>query len=168
MSQLPWFLPGAGLALAAGVLLASAASRRLDTPWPAAWLLIASAGIIASATLSPLSFPERPRTAAGSCDLQGGLIPLPQLLTVDDRSLNVLLFVPLGVAMAQVHRRRGVVFLAGVFAPFAIESVQAALPPLQRSCEVTDIFDNLTGLAVGSGAAALLAGIQSLGAIAKR
>ena len=72
-------------------------------------------------------------------------------VSVNDRLLNVMLFVPLGlwIGLARRSRHRGALYLAGVALPFAIETTQLLVPSLARACEGGDIIDNLTGLAVG-------------------
>ena len=60
----------------------------------------------------------------------------------------------------EVFGRAGTPLLAGVVAlPVLFETVQWAFPDLNRACDVTDLVDNLTGVAagllVGTGIAAL-------------
>jgi hypothetical protein len=72
----------------------------------------------------------------------------------DQRLLNVLLLVPaaaLGVVVAaRLRGRAGTPLLVGVVAlPLLFETVQWAFPDLNRACDVTDLVDNLTGVAAG-------------------
>jgi glycopeptide antibiotics resistance protein len=87
------------------------------------------------------------------CDLTRlGLAPLDELLSLNSEpSLNVLLFLPLGLAMGLLPRSAGkVALLAGAIAlPAAVEFLQGVLVPLNRSCSSADVVDNLTGLAAG-------------------
>jgi glycopeptide antibiotics resistance protein len=80
-----------------------------------------------------------------------GLAPLSELLRFNDASLNVLLFMPLGVSIGLMPRSRlkVIVFVAAIALPFAIETTQMLLPLLDRSCESADVIDNLTGLVLG-------------------
>jgi glycopeptide antibiotics resistance protein len=133
----PWFLPG----LAAALIL--------------------STGIILSATLTPLRWAiDVGATGSGICDFSRvELAPLTQLLRADEASLNVLLFMPLGVVTGMLPRSRWKAAILGVAIalPFVIETIQLLLPVLDRACESADVFDNLTGLVVGlaGGAVAL-------------
>ena len=58
---------------------------------------------------------------------------------------------PLGFTIGLVpgSRRRNVLAVVAVAAPFAIETAQLLLPILGRGCQSADVFDNLTGLVVG-------------------
>jgi glycopeptide antibiotics resistance protein len=64
---------------------------------------------------------------------------------------NVLLFIPLGAAIAFVPRSRRKVLLVagGLTVPFVIEGLQLLVPALGRGCESADVFDNLLGLVIG-------------------
>jgi glycopeptide antibiotics resistance protein len=127
--------------------------------------LIVSLGIILSATLTPLNgVIDVGGVGAGSCDFSRiGLAPLRELRRLDDTSLNVLLFVPLGISLAFLPRTRRTALLitAAIALPFAIETIQLLLALLDRGCQSADVIDNLTGLAIGFGGglvAAWLAG----------
>jgi glycopeptide antibiotics resistance protein len=79
-----------------------------------------------------------------------------ELLRVDDVSLNVVLFVPLGIAVAWLPRQSlpGVLALA-IALPWAVETIQLLVPALGRACQSVDITTNLLGLAVGLGVGAV-------------
>jgi glycopeptide antibiotics resistance protein len=118
-----------------------------------AFVLILSLGVIVSATLTPqseaLAFGAQ---GSSSCNLSRlELAPLDELLAVNETSLNVLLFVPLGAAIALLPSTRIelVLAVAAIALPFAIEATQLLVPLLDRGCESADVIDNLTGLAVG-------------------
>ena len=67
-----------------------------------------------------------------------------------EATANVVLFVPLGVAVALLPARlRMRAVIAAAFAPVAIELIQAALPQMDRRCQAADVADNLLGLALG-------------------
>src|SRR5690606_16552749 len=99
-------------------------------------------------------------TAPAGCDLRRMLPASPSVLVRDDDAApNVALFVPLGVGIALVprpHRLR--LLVLAIALPFVVEGLQLALPVLGRGCESADAVDNLTGLAVGFGAASLVPG----------
>jgi len=164
--SVPWLLPGLlvsiGVSMGASGRVASAlaVSRRTAAAG------IASVGMIVSATLSPLREAiESGTTSSGSCDLSSlGLASLAELMAVslNDRFLNVVLFVPLGlvIGLAQRSRRRAALYLAGGALPFAIETTQLLVPSLARACEGADVIDNLTGLALGLFTGALISRVQ--------
>ena len=155
---LPWFLPGAAISVAVGLAAGGRVGRALLVRQATAAALIVSLGIILSATLSPLRGAlQFGAVGSGSCDLSRlGLAPLRELLAVNDTSLNVLLFVPLGVSIALMprSRRKAVVAIAAIALPFAIETTQLLVPLLDRGCQSADVIDNLTGLAIGLGGGA--------------
>ncbi len=153
MSNIPWFFPGVAVSLVIGVLGARAAAGFLSAPRPAAGLLLASAGVIVAATLTPFRdafIPGTPQSMA--CDFSRiGLAPLAELTFRGDTSLNVLLFIPFGVALGLIpNSPRKLAVAAIAFAmPFAIELTQLLVPILARGCQSADVFDNLTGLVLG-------------------
>jgi len=161
---LPWLLPG----LAASIVVGLVAGRRVGRAFAAGplvgWALIVGFGLIVSATLTPLRGGlDLGTSGIGTCDLSRiGIAPLGELLRIGDTSLNVLLFIPLGLAVGLVpgSRRRNILVLVAVLAPVAIEATQLLLPVLGRGCQSADVFDNLTGLVLGGviGAGARLLG----------
>ena len=150
---LPWLLPG----LLVSILVGVAVSRRVGRVFGAAptvgWALVVGFGLVVSATLTPLRGGlDLGATGIGTCDLSRiGIAPLDQLLRPGDTSLNVLLFMPLGLATALVpgSRRKNVLAGVALLSPLAIESAQLLLPVLGRGCQSADVFDNLTGLVIG-------------------
>jgi hypothetical protein len=152
-AALPWFAPGLILSFAVGLPLSGPVSRVLRTRRSVAYLLIVSLGAIVAATLppGPAGF-DRIGTAIGACDLERrGLATAHDYLSVSEVSLNVLLFIPLGVAVALLPwSRRTIVVAAAAFAlPVAIEAAQLVVPFLGRQCQSGDVIDNLLGLVVG-------------------
>jgi hypothetical protein len=146
LAGVPWALPGVLLVLVLATVLARPAARRLSVPTALAWLLVASLGAIAVITLTPS--PDLPDMAG--CDLTVTRITLGTLLSVNDRSLNVALFIPLGLAIGAVDgRRRAAWLLLAILLPLGIELYQLALTPLSRTCQAIDVLDNWTGLAIG-------------------
>ncbi len=127
--------------------------RALGVSPPIGWLILVGFGVIVSATLTPqreaLEF-----AAAGpsSCNF-GRLGPaeLSAYLVRGETAGNVLMFIPLGVAIALLPRSRGQagLIVAATALPSAIEMAQLLVPALDRACESGDVVDNLMGLAVG-------------------
>jgi glycopeptide antibiotics resistance protein len=72
-------------------------------------------------------------------------------LTFGTTSLNVILFVPLGIFLALLPRSRATVFavIGAALLPVAIESIQFVATPLGRACQGADVIDNMLGLALG-------------------
>lgn len=150
---LPWFVPGVAVSAAVSLAAGGRIGRVLGARRAVGAMLIFSLGIIVSATLTPLRGTlDFDTVVRGSCDFSRmGLPPLSELRGLTDTSLNVLLFIPLGLSVALLPRsRRAVaVIVAAIALPFAIEATQLLLPALARGCESADVVDNLTGLAIG-------------------
>lgn len=158
-NTLPWFGVGVALSAVVGLAASGRVGRALGIGRSVAWLLVMSLGLILSATLTPLyRASEHASAGAAVCDFARiGLAPVSQLLTVNEASLNVLLFVPLGAGIGLIPRSRtklAIVALA-IGVPFAIETIQLIVPFLNRACQSADIADNLTGLALGLAVGAL-------------
>ena len=165
LSVLPWLAPGLVVATILGFAASSWIGRRLGTNRAVAWGLFVSVGLVASATLTPLRDGLELGATIGTCDLSRlGLASVDDLLRFGDTSLNVVLFMPLGLAIGLIpgSRRRNIVLLVAILSPFAIETWQLLLPVLGRGCQSADVIDNLSGLAIGAvtgaGARILLAG----------
>ena len=152
---LPWFLPGAVIALVVGIVCSGPVSRTLRVGRRVAWFIVVILGIILAATMTP----QREALAYGargpdSCDFSRvGLAPISELLRFNDTGLNVLMFIPLGTTIGLLprSRRTAAVVIAAIALPFAIEAAQLLLPVLDRACESADVVDNLTGLVLGLG-----------------
>jgi hypothetical protein len=162
---LPWFVPGVMVSFGLAVATARPLGRALSARPAVAWLLVLALGAIAAATLTPLGGTlHRAVGAARSCDLaRTWPAPASLLLRDDDASLNVALFIPLGIAIARLPRSRIALLIAlgAVTLPFVIEATQLVVPALGRGCESADAVDNLTGLALGLVAASLVAGLAA-------
>lgn len=150
---LPWLLPGLAVAALVGLLVSRRIGRFLGTAPSVGWGLVVGFGLIVSATLTPLRGGlDLGTTGIGTCDFSRvGIAPLQELLRLSDTSLNVLLFIPLGIAVGLVpgSRRRNVVAGIALVSPLAIETAQLLLPVLGRGCQSADVFDNLSGLVLG-------------------
>jgi len=149
----PTMLPVAIVALVVATILGAPLARRLGSSRAVAWLLVSSFGVIMAATMAP----SRLALTVGvsgpiTCDLSRlGFAPLSSYLRIDDPIANVVIFVPLGLAIALLPRSRSRWALAGaaIALPFAIEATQAVIVAMDRACETGDIVDNLTGLFIG-------------------
>jgi glycopeptide antibiotics resistance protein len=164
LTAIPWLVPGVLASLVASLLLAPILRRLLGASIAVALLLVVSTGIIISATLTPLGGIGWEAEAGRSCDLDRiALAPIPMLLSVNDTSLNILLFVPLGVSIGLVPRSRRALaaLIPAVAFPFGIEVTQLLVPVLGRGCESADVVDNLTGLVIGLSGPFLLHGIRA-------
>jgi len=154
-AALPWFLPGVAVSAAVSLVLGGAVGRALGARRMVGAALIFSLGIILAATLTPLGGElDLEGSHPGTCDFSRvGLPPLGLFLGFNDTSLNVLLFVPLGLSIAFLpgSRRTLAVVLAAAALPFVIELAQLVLPVLDRGCESADVVDNMVGLAFGLG-----------------
>ena len=152
---LPWLLPGVAVWVAVALVAGGRVGRALGVRRAVAMALIVSLGIILSATLTPLRGAlDFGTVGGGSCDFSRvGFAPLRDLLRFGDTSLNVLMFVPLGVSIGLLPRSRLklAIVVAAIALPFAIEATQLVVLWLDRACESADVVDNLTGLAIGLG-----------------
>ena len=113
LDAVPGFLPG----LAVSALIALGAAHRVAIALRARWLLafglLVSVGAILAATLTPNVGSLEPPPGNTFCDLtRMSLAPLEELLSLNDEpSLNVLLFLPLGLVMGLLPRSAGKVAL---------------------------------------------------------
>jgi glycopeptide antibiotics resistance protein len=155
MGVLPWFVPGVALSMTLALFACRPIGKLLGVPRPLAWAILVGFGVIVSATLTPLRGTlNLEAVGTGACDLSRvGPAPIADLLQVGDTSLNVALFIPLGIAIAlvQASRSRAALVLASIALPFGIETIQLLAPILDRGCQSADIADNLTGLLIGFG-----------------
>lgn len=159
-------------AVAAGVvaaLLVLALRGRLGTVTAVSaggllWSLVA----IALVTLVPTRpdvgiVPAETRSDTCSWDYGGPSGAAFEVLGLDQRTLNVLLFVPAGVFLVLVVGRwwSGLVLAPlglGLLVVYslAIELTQLQLARLDRACDVTDLVDNVLGAGIGFVAGVLL------------
>jgi hypothetical protein len=167
-ASLPLLVPALAITTLAALVAAPAVSRALAVSRLSAFAIGASVGLVLAATLTPLgSALDGSAVGSGACDLSRTWIAtLDELVAVrrNDRLVNILLFVPLGltVGLARARRNPPALVVAVVALPFALEAIQLALPALARSCESADVVDNLTGLAIGLGCGALLGRLVAL------
>jgi hypothetical protein len=153
------FWPGVVVALAVAAVLGAPLARVLRRPRAAAFGLAFSFGVVVAATLTPgrdallFGIP-----GSGTCDSSFDLPTLAELRTFNDTSLNVYLFVPLGltVGLVAASRRTWPLLVAALALPFAIEWIQLVVTWLGRSCQAVDVVDNVSGLLLGLAIAVLV------------
>jgi VanZ family protein len=136
------------------VLVSARTARALGTRPIVAFGLIVGFGIAFVATLTPTAAAMADvADPALTCDLTRLLPPPSELFAVNDTSRNVVLFIPLGMALGSLpaSRRTLAVGVLAVSMPVVIEATQLLLPALGRSCQSADVVDNLIGLAIGLG-----------------
>jgi hypothetical protein len=151
MSNFVLFPPGVAISALVSILIGRSTARRLACGRAVGYALVFWVGVILSATMTPsIDGIDDPDRVMAWCDLSRiGPPPIDQLGTLDDVSLNVLLFVPLGAVVSAVGRHRWKALLGSVALPFLIEGVQFFGAPIGRECQSADVFDNLTGLLAG-------------------
>jgi glycopeptide antibiotics resistance protein len=153
LGDFAWFWPGTVITIVLGIMLGPLVAKALRIRWAVAVLLVLGLGLIVSATLTPSREALRfGILGSGSCDLQRiGIASIADLVGLEDPTFNVLLYVPLGVAIGLVPTTSRLVGLivAAIALPFAIETIQMVVISLDRACQSADISDNLTGLVIG-------------------
>lgn len=170
---MPMFWPGLLCSLVPAALLNQAVGRWLRAHWAVAFVLLLALGGLATLTLLPDAwgpFWGYSRYAVRHCNLTGyGLRPLHDFTTVNPTSLDVALYVPIGLAgaLAGTRARAATVLLGAALLPVVIEGVQYALPGIGHACTVQDVLDSLLGLALGAAIGLLTgpfarAGVRSL------
>jgi hypothetical protein len=162
----PGFLPGLALSMVLGAVVRLRVARHLEMTELEAWILLVAVGAVFSATLTPGADGGRSPTAMTACDVSRiGPATVGDYLSFGTTGLNVLLFVPLGVAVSRVGRpdTRRFAFLAAAILPVAIESTQLFAGALGRACQVADVLDNLIGLGIGAAAGAAGAMVRQRG-----
>ncbi len=157
LAAIPWFWPVTAATVAVAALASGPVARSLGTTRRHAFFLLVSVGGIVALTLTPAG-----HAGGRACFLSSpGSISIGEFWPLTERGLNVVLFMPLGVALGLVPRSRvkAEAVLLAALSPVMIESTQYLVRGLGRACEGTDVVDNLTGLGVGL----LIAGLVGLG-----
>lgn len=121
------------------------------------WSLVAIALVTLVPTRPDIGFvPAETRSETCSWDYGGPSGAAFEVLGLDQRTLNVLLFVPAGLFLVLAVGRwwAGLVLAPlglGLLAAYSlgIEFTQLQLARLDRACDVTDIVDNILGAGVG-------------------
>jgi hypothetical protein len=153
LGDYPGLVPGIALSLILGFALCVPVARALGMASLNAWLLLFGFGLVIGATLTPsLQAITDGAIGTGTCDLSRVTLPsLDEVLAFGDIGLNVLLFVPLGLAVGFLPRRSHqpeLIVLAAAL-PFVVEGTQLVITQLDRACESGDVVDDLVGLAIG-------------------
>lgn len=102
--------------------------------------------LVVAVTLSP----SDSEAAAAGCRFDTGAV-LTGWRTDDARLLNALLFVPASALTVLLPRRPAVGLAALVALAVVLELLQSS-GPIGRSCDLTDVVDNWTGVALGTAA----------------
>ena len=160
---------GALVAGGLAVLLALALRRRFGTATSTAVAgLLWSLTAIALVTLVPTRpdvgvVPAETRSESCSWDYGGPSGTTFEVLGLDQRTLNVLLFVPAGVFLVLAAGRwwSGLVLAPVGLALLAayslgIELTQLQVARIDRACDVTDLVDNVLGAGIGAAIGAVL------------
>lgn len=153
LREYPGFIPGLAISVLLAFALAGRLARSLGVSRAIAWGLVFGVGVIVAATLTPGGGVFRSGAeGSGACDLSRlAFARISEVLRFGETGLNVLLFVPLGVAVGAMPRSRTklLLILGAIAFPFAIEATQLAVTVLDRQCQSADVIDNLSGLAIG-------------------
>jgi hypothetical protein len=164
VGDLPWLLPGLAITTVIALAVAGRVARRLRTENWIAFVLVVSVGAVLAATIPPVEGGGQP-SAPGRCDFgRMGLAPLSEYLHLGgDTSLNVILFVPLGLAIGLLGRSpvTARLLVAALVSPVVIEAIQSVAPMLGRGCQSRDVVDNLLGLGIGLVLGALLSLVRA-------
>src|SRR5205814_741788 len=132
------FIPALVGSIAVSLIASDRLARFLAVGRTVAAATLMSLGIILSATLTP-SREALQQSALGSrtCDLSRIVPALGDLGWLNDASLNVLLFLPLGLSLGVLpgSRPKTVLIVSAVGLPFAIEAIQLVVPALDRKCQ---------------------------------
>jgi hypothetical protein len=149
------FGPGIVISLVVSLATSGLVSRLMGISRAHGWALVMALGVILSATITPsreaIQFGAQ---GSGTCDFTSLGVGLSDLRHLDESSLNVLLFIPFGIAIGlcpDSSAKRLMLAFALVF-PVTIELVQLLAVSLGRECQGSDIVDNLLGLLIGLGA----------------
>jgi VanZ family protein len=144
-------LAGIPLAFVVALLASPRVAARLDIGRATAFLLVLGIAGVLAITLLPQPFARRP-PADLSCLIPEIAFPAQgRLLAINDESLNVLLFVPLGIALGLLvgHPRFPMLLAIAITLPWVVEAIQLAIPALGRACQSADLTANLFGLLIG-------------------
>lgn len=156
----PWFWPGLVVALAISVAATPTVTRLLRINRVLGWLLIMSLAGVVLLTLTPSQ--DAGGVVRPFCDVRFvGPPSWAEMTSVTQASLNVALFVPLGLVIGLMPRWRLMlsVAAAAIVIPFAVETLQYLAPILGRSCQADDVAANLAGLVMGLTAGVMLSTI---------
>jgi len=140
------------ITLVIAIVLSSRLAAWLQTRRSVAALVVLGFGLVISATVMPTAAALDGISSDGVCDTSRvGFASMAELTSVNESSLNVLLFVPLGIAVGLLpwSRAAAATAAAAFSLTFIVEAIQLLLPVLGRGCQTADLVDNLMGLAIG-------------------
>jgi len=150
---LPLFLPGLAVVALLGLVVCRWLAARLECSRLHAWIMVVSLGIVVAATLTPLRAAlDQGPTGPKPCDLSRiWFAPLDVYLRPGDIPGNVLMFIPLGVALGLLPASpaRVPLILGALLLPVIVEGTQLVATALDRACQSGDVVDNLAGLVAG-------------------
>jgi len=155
MPNLPLLVPVVVVGVLIAVFGGPALARRLHCPTWVAVVLVVSLTLVIGVTLTPQSL---------SGDLGERTWPFTWILVLlNERILNVLLFVPLGLTAALIGLRvRGIAVVAVLVLPWVVEGIQNSVGWLSRDSQWQDVVDNTLGAAIGIGIGLLVRRRMSL------
>jgi hypothetical protein len=153
LAAYPGLVPGLLVTLGFSVGIARRLGDSLGTRPALGFALLMAVGLAISATVTPSGDAlGRGLTGSGECDLsRWNLATLPQVAQAGEVAVNILLFIPLGIAIGLLPRSRGqlIAMAAAAALPVATEVTQLVAVPLGRECQSGDVIDNLTGFVLG-------------------
>ena len=165
ITRLPWVAPSVALTLVLSIAGSGPIAAWLGVRRAVGWVLLMTTGVILAGTLTPLGPEYRADPSSDrSCDFSRiGLAGAADLTRPTDVLLNILMFIPLGfaIALAPWSPRKAALLAGATALPFLIELVQLVVSPIARGCQTADVTDNLTGLVIGFGAGTLAAWLMS-------
>lgn len=145
--------PAIVVTLALSLVVARRFGAWLRASQAVAWLVAFGLGLVISATLTPSRDALLSGVVgSGTCEITPiDLDAITAMFRFGDPAFNFLLFVPfgLGIGLLPRPRIRTRVLVLGILLSPAIELVQLVVTPLDRACQSSDVFDNLTGLIAG-------------------
>lgn len=137
------------------VLVARPLARVLRSNPLVSWLLALSLLAVVALSLAPSSHLQ---AAAGVCLRPWSLPAGTRALWPTDFTTNVLMYVPLGMAVTWLRPIAvRMMAMAAVFAvPLALELTQREIVIINRQCSLSDIIGNEVGLLIGMGVGLVL------------
>lgn len=144
----PWAPYWLAVTLAVAIVAARPLARRGRTSVVGAGLWVALMGVLVTLTMTPGLLP----LGHHQCGLIAGWPSWGELFSLHERALNVWMYVPAAfLAVLPRQRRTWVTALAATAAlPVVAELAQWAFPVLGRQCQLSDVTENLTGVAIGA------------------
>ncbi|MCT1552158.1 VanZ family protein [Brevibacterium casei] len=136
LHALPYALPAFGIGLAIAFVVATHLARRLGERRVPIFCWLSSLALVASLTLTPSGHARSAEAALPSSGVWIWALPnLGAFAGVNWQSMNLLMFLPLGIACGLLTRRSTIAW--GTVAAFAVsvlvELIQYAAPVLARS-----------------------------------